>query len=373
MTFLSILWDFDPQIVDFLPPRWYGLLFGLAFIVTQQMMTKIYKKEGLNPKEVDFMLLYMVAGTIIGARIGHCLFYDWDHYTQDFSHIISILYVWEGGLASHGGGLGLLLASYLFAKKYKVKSYLWLIDRVALAVVLGGALIRLGNFANSEIVGIPTDKSWGIVFSENARNSIKALSPVEVEVSFDLRELAEGEGIMQSSQGIKLVPIAVTVDLAAKMTKKELEMFNHNIRLGQTPDGYLLGLNILPEDLANVRISDKAPVYKNNNKTLVFEAFGIPRHPAQLYESISCLLIFVLLFFIYSKFNGNSPGGLLFGLFAILVFSLRFLYEYIKENQVAIEEGMTINIGQKLSIPLIIAGVVLVVISLKKRNDTKET
>ena len=370
MTFLSVLWDFNPQIVDFLPPRWYGLLFGLAFILAQQIITHIYRTEGRNEKEIDMMLIYMVVGTIVGARLGHCLFYDWDHYTQDFSHIVSILYVWEGGLASHGGGIGLLVASYLFSKKYKVPSYLWLIDRIALVVVIGGALIRLGNFANSEIVGHPTNQSWGVVFVENARTTIKGFLSQDMEVSFDDRKLEAGERIQTTEAGVELVPLFITIELSKGLNAESATNFVHNITDYRAADGTPYGLNVLPDDLKFVEIAE-VPVVKAGTK-FQLKAWGIPRHPAQLYESISCLFIFALLFFIYKYYKGNTPDGLLFGLFAVLVFTLRFLYEFIKENQVAHEAGMVLKIGQKLSIPLVIAGFVLIVLSLvRKKKDIK--
>lgn len=370
MDFLSILWDFDPQIVDFLPPRWYGLLFGLAFITGQQVMTYVYKTEKLNVKELDWLLVYMVVGTILGARLGHCLFYDWSYYTQDLEHIISILYIWEGGLASHGGGIGLLLACFFFMKKFKAKSYLWVIDRVAIGVVIGGAFIRFGNFTNSEIVGHPTDKPWGVVFVENARNSVSRMTAKELDVTFEDRALT-GEALRLDS-GVELRPLTMTVSFAKDLSDDEANSFVKNVSEGVSQYGYPLGLNVLPESDSFVKIENLKSIGKGN-RVFTFNAWGVPRHPAQLYESISCLLIFVGLFLLYKKYNGNTPDGLIFGLFAFSVFSLRFLYEFIKENQVDIEEGMILNIGQKLSIPLILFGLVMIVMSFVKKRSNSET
>jgi prolipoprotein diacylglyceryl transferase len=169
MNLLNVLsyitWDINPDIftipiIDH-PVRWYGLFFALAFLISQQIMYFIYRKEGRPSTEVDTLTVYMVVATIVGARLGHVLFYDPVHYFQNPQKIIM---VWEGGLASHGGVIGVLVALYLFARKANV-SYLWALDRISIVAALIFCIIRLGNLMNSEMIGVPTNVSWGFIFT----------------------------------------------------------------------------------------------------------------------------------------------------------------------------------------------------------------
>lgn len=253
-----ITWNVDPEIFSIGPlsVRWYGLLFALAFILGQQILSKIYVTEGRTEGDVDVITLYMIIGTVVGARLGHTLFYDPEYY---LSNPIEILMIWKGGLASHGATIGILFALWLFSRRHKF-DYLWVLDRIVIVVALGGALIRLGNLMNSEIIGRPTDVPWAFRFLRN-------------------NEVING--------------VVASAD---------------------------------------------------------------PRHPTQLYESLSVFLLFVLLFWLWKKYKGALPKGLLFGLFVTFLFTFRFLVEFMKENQVDFEDTMALNMGQILSIPLILIG-----------------
>ncbi|HEY3404262.1 MAG TPA: prolipoprotein diacylglyceryl transferase [Ohtaekwangia sp.] len=160
-----IIWDVNPEIFNIPllnhPVRWYGLSWALGFIISQQIMYFIYKKENRPAKEIDDLTLYLIIACILGARLGHVLFYDPVHY---FNNPWLIPAVWEGGLASHGGGIGLLVGIYLFTRKTKV-NFLWIADRLTIVCALTGALIRLGNLMNSEMIGIPTHLPWGFIFT----------------------------------------------------------------------------------------------------------------------------------------------------------------------------------------------------------------
>ena len=170
MALNYIVWDVDPFIFqiplpEFLgggsrPIAWYGILWAMVFIVGYYIMKKIYKKEKLNDDQLDQLLIYMLIFTIVGARLGHCLFYEPGYY---FSNPIKFLYVWEGGLASHGGAIGILIGLYIYAKKIN-KPYLWILDRIVVPAAIGGAFIRTGNLMNSEIYGEPTTLPWGFKF-----------------------------------------------------------------------------------------------------------------------------------------------------------------------------------------------------------------
>ena len=260
MLILSyITWDVGPELLNIGPlsVRWYGLLFAMAFIVGFQIMQWMYKRENKPESDVEQLTIYMIVGTVIGARLGHCLFYNPEYY---LANPLEILMVWKGGLASHGASIGILISLYLYTKKKKV-SFLWQMDRVVIATALGGSFIRLGNLFNSEIIGKAADVPWAFIFTK--------------------------------------------VD-------------------------------------------------------------NVPRHPTQLYESLGYLIIFLILFFIYKNKYKQLNDGFIFGLFLILLFAFRFFVEFFKENQTGFEEGMAFNMGQLLSVPFVILGVILIVRSLKK-------
>jgi prolipoprotein diacylglyceryl transferase len=254
-------------------------LFALGFVIGQAIIFRVFKDEGKPEKDVETLTMFMVISTILGARLGHCLFYDPVYY---LSHPLEILFVWKGGLASHGATIGILTAIAIYVnyritatyflglipyrfQSLKVKrpgqSYLWVLDRIVIVTALAGALIRLGNLMNSEIIGLPADVPWAFVF----------------------------ESVDQQ-----------------------------------------------------------------------------PRHPAQLYESLSCLALFFVLLYLWSRRKQRTPEGLLFSIFLIVVFGLRFFYEFLKENQSDFEEGLLLNMGQTLSIPLVLAGFYVMYRSLYK-------
>ncbi len=164
MLLAFIEWSISPEIFHLGPisVRWYGFLFAMAFVAGYFIMTWIFKKESRPQPDLEQLSVYMIFGTVIGARLGHCLFYNPSYY---LSNPIEILKVWEGGLASHGAALGILAAIYFFSKKKKNYSMLWVLDRVVIVVALAGTFIRLGNLFNSEIIGIPTDVSWAFIFT----------------------------------------------------------------------------------------------------------------------------------------------------------------------------------------------------------------
>lgn len=260
-----IHWNVDPEIfwiTDSFPLRYYGLMWITGLILAYLVVQNIYKREKIPIENWEELTMYIFVGILLGARLGHCFFYEPGYY---FSHPLEILlpirevsgsYEFTGfqGLASHGGTLGAIIAVVYFWKKTKT-NLLWILDRVAIGSGITAAFIRLGNLMNSEVYGKPTDGTWGFVFER--------------------------------------------------------------------------------DDL-------------------------IPRHPTQLYEAIAYLLIFgLLLFMYYSKKIENRPG-LFVGTLLILLFSARFIIEFFKENQVQFEDGMTINMGQWLSIPFVLIGLLLV-------------
>lgn len=259
-----IIWDLNPDIfvipgIDH-PVRWYGVSWALGFLVSQQVMYYIYRREGRSSKEIDTLTIYMLIAALAGARLGHVLFYDPVDYLKEPLRIFAI---WEGGLASHGGALGILIALYFFARKTNV-GYLWIVDRLVIVSALTGSFIRFGNLMNSEIVGIPTTLPWGFIFTK--------------------------------------------ID-------------------------------------------------------------NVPRHPAQLYEGIYCLFLFILLFTLWYKYKATMKNGFLFGWFLIILFTLRFVDEFFKINQVAFENDLVLNMGQILSIPFVITGMLILIRNAIQRKQ----
>lgn len=260
--FSYIIWNTDPElftIPEFLgigpvSVRWYGLLFAAAFLFGQQIMVHIFKTEKKPLSDIDALTLYMLISTVLGARIGHFLFYEPEVL---LSNPLEVFLPPFAGLASHGAAIGILIGLWLYSRSRKGtgQTYLWVADRMVILIALAAFFIRTGNLMNSEIVGRPSDLPWAFIFMQN------------------------------------------------------------------------------------------------------LEYTQVPRHPSQLYEALSSLVLFGILFWLWNKKKASTPQGSLTGIFMIWIFTLRFFYEFLKENQVAFEETMTLNMGQILSIPAVLIGV----------------
>ncbi|MCF6206155.1 MAG: prolipoprotein diacylglyceryl transferase [Sulfurovum sp.] len=257
------IWNIDPVLLHLGPLqlRWYGLLFVGSFLIGVYLMKQIFVQEGQNPDLVDTTLIYVLIGAVIGARLMHCLAYEPDFY---LSHPIEILKVWKGGLASHGGILGVVIALWLFAKRYRL-SFEWLLARITIPGLLSATFIRLGNFFNSEILGLPSNAPWAVVFER--------------------------------------------VDMT-------------------------------------------------------------PRHPVQLYESFAYLILFIIFSLLYKRLAPQTVTKLFGGLLLITVFSVRFVLEYFKTRQADYVTTLPLTTGQLLSIPFIVAGIVWIVVNLRKPPKT---
>jgi len=187
MNIYSIVWNVDPELFSLGPlhVRWYGLLWAIGIWLALVVVQKLFKNEKLPDAWVDKLFMYTVIGTIVGARLGHCFFYEWhlldepvtflgmtfnygNHY---LSHPWELLYVWRGGLASHGGAIGIIIALYLFNKNVSHKGFIWGMDRLVIGAALTGAAIRLGNLMNSEIYGSATDLPWGFIFVRDGQTA----------------------------------------------------------------------------------------------------------------------------------------------------------------------------------------------------------
>ena len=162
--------------LGFIEVRYYGLCWALALGIGLWIFSKIFKRENLSDKTLDSLFWYAVIATVLGARLGHCYFYEPAYY---LSHPAEVLQIWNGGLASHGAAFGLLIGLYLFSRKNRL-SYIWILDRIGIAITIGGALIRLGNLFNSEVYGAPTTLPWGFIFVNGNENQTLPCHPTQL-------------------------------------------------------------------------------------------------------------------------------------------------------------------------------------------------
>lgn len=267
-----IHWNVDPVIfhIGSFGLRWYSLGFLFAFLLGYWVIQRMFQREKVDTKYLESLLVYMFLAVLVGARLGHCLFYEPEYYLTK-AHWIEIIlpfgrdasgwhFTGYQGLASHGAAFAILLAMWIYYRKYRMNP-IWIIDRLLVVIALGGAFIRLGNLFNSEIYGVQTDLPWGFIFERNHET--------------------------------------------------------------------------------------------------------VAKHPTQLYESISYFLIFLVSILVYRHKDGKLRNGVLFGWWLIALFGVRFLIEFVKEEQVEFERGMTLDMGQWLSLPFILLGVVLLVLAYK--------
>lgn len=310
-TLLYVIWTIDPTLFElgFLSVRWYGILFAMAFMAGFYIIQWIFKRENQPAAWMDSVFLTVMIGTILGARLGHVFFYQWDYYQHN---LMEIPMIWKGGLASHGAAIGIILSLYFWSKRVSKKSILWILDRVVIVVALSGLFIRGGNFMNHEIVGKPTQTESGVKFMRNYDD----ISPNDVQ----------------------------------QIT--HMEVFT-----GQNLDRNKLNA-AYDELLTNPEYAEIIEQVPN-------------RYPAQLYEAIAYFVVFIALMAVYLLTAAGSMNGLMFGMFLSIAFTARFFIEFLKEVQVAFEESMTLDMGQWLSIPLVLAGIFFIVRAIVNKN--KET
>ncbi len=371
--FNLIIWSGSPELFSFDSPvgtislRWYGILFALGFLISQQLLYYIHKKEGKPEADVETLTIYMIVATILGARLGHVIFYQPEIIWQDplgvllpFQFTPEFRFTGLQGLASHGAAIGILFALWLYSRKKKPgQNYLQVLDRIVILVALTGCLIRLGNFFNSEIIGKPTGSPSAIVFASQAKSLLEGdrtrpSNPIEA-VSF--KKNPEGLDTIPDKSPIQILVLfkpGISEDEVKYYINSEIqERLFYATESVERPTGF---------GLRSRTISDP----QTNQVLARIDINGIRRHPAQLYESISCLVLFIFLFAMWNKHKLNLPEGRIFGWFLVILWTLRFLYEFLKENQVSFEDKMPINMGQLLSIPLVIIGIVILVRSYRQ-------
>ncbi len=371
MTISYLIWNGNPEIFSFgsFALRWYGLLFALGFLISQQILYYIYRQEGKPEKDVDTLTIYMVVATVLGARFGHILFYEPQMIWNDplaiilpFEYKPVFRFTGLQGLASHGAAFGILFGLWLYSRKKKAgQSYLQVLDRIVILVALTGALIRFGNFFNSEIIGKPTDSPFSVVFVSRISEAIKDRkqdNPVES------LEITKDESLPAGAHG--RVPISLYIFFKTGTTEEQARGFLiGNVKY------YLNELDEYVDEPSAQPLHYEITQEKNGDYGARVKTFGIARHPAQLYESISCLMLFAFLFLIWKHYKENTPPGRIFGWFLLILWSLRFAYEFLKENQVGFENNMSLNMGQILSIPLVIVGIFVLVRSYRHAEVEK--
>jgi phosphatidylglycerol:prolipoprotein diacylglycerol transferase len=350
---LTITWDVGKGLdLGFLTLRFYSLLFAAGFVVGYFIMKGIFKKEGIAQEKLDTLVTYTVLATIIGARLGHVFFYQWDYYSQN---PVEILKVWEGGLASHGAAIAIIIAMIIYSRRELKKSPLWILDRLVIVIALAGCLIRMGNWFNSEIYGEMGNSNLETVFTDPPR-----------------------EYLMKNFEIIEGIDFSQT-DEALMTDSMNLPIYAMEIRFGEQQD------RIVAERVLSQRMAPFVNSFSKENKNILFPeepqiawkegatntlevyVLGIPRAPTQLYEALGYLLIFLVLYRVFMVRRLALSQGFIFGMFLILVWGFRFVVEYAKENQVSSEEGQLFNNGQLLSIPLVLAGIYFVLTASKRR------
>lgn len=366
-----IIWNVAPFVAEIgnFELHWYSLLFAAGFFFGFKIITSIYKSEGRTEADVEKLAIYMFLATLIGARLGHCIFYDWAYFQN---HILEIFLPVEfepefkftgfRGLASHGAAFGIIFSIWLYSRKYKDQRFLYVLDRIVIVVALAGACIRLGNLMNSEIVGKPAASFSSFVFVHPTQERL------EGEFGKDIIKNVSFTSLGKDSVNFGYPITELKMTLTTKRIDSAEAFVNTAVwnTIYNAPD--------YPEHIA-------LPVDKNmflgsriiDEKTQEIDVlvYGIPRYPAQLFEAISCVLLFGLLYGLYKKYGKDTPEGLLFGLFVVILFSLRFVYENFKENQSQFEEGMQWNMGQLLSIPLVLVGIFVLVRAIRLKNQQK--
>ncbi|PKH66100.1 prolipoprotein diacylglyceryl transferase [Flavobacterium sp. ALD4] len=291
---LNIVWNPSEGIdLGFFIIRFYSLMFVVAFGLGWYIMKNIYDRENESIEKLDSLFIWTVLATLLGARLGHVIFYDWEYFRN---HLLEIFlpfrftptfeFTGYAGLASHGAAISIIISMYYYSKKILKRPLLWILDRIVIGVASGAIFVRLGNFFNSEIIGKETSSSFGIKF---------------VRDQFSARDAVNATQIPNPTQAYQA--IATNPQFA----------------------------NLL----------EQVPA----------------RHPAQLYEAFCYVFVFAALFFLYWKTEARLKSGLLFGLFLVLLFSVRIVVEFVKESQGGFESSLgLLSTGQWLSIPFILIG-----------------
>lgn len=295
-SFLAFVWNPSEGIeIGSFVIRYYSLMFVVAFALGWYIMKHIFIRENEPLEKLDSLFIYTVVATLIGARLGHVIFYQSELFREDPLSILLPIrtkpefeFTGFSGLASHGAAIAIILFMIYFSKKIMKQSLLWVLDRVVIPVASGAIFVRLGNFFNSEIVGHETNSAFGIKFVQ--------------------------------------------------------DFYSKN------------------DAVLNTKIANPKEAYKSisDNPEFSYLLDKVPAlHPSQLYEAFGYVFVFLILFFMYWKTEARKKEGLLFGMFMVLLWSVRFVVEFVKASQGGFEKYPVFNAlttGQWLSIPFVLIG-----------------
>ena len=304
---LHMIWNPSEGIdLGFIMIRYYSLMFVIAFALGLFIMKKIFIRENEPLEKLDSLLIYTIIGTLLGARLGHVIFYQSELFSEDpWSILLPIRTVPEleftgfSGLASHGAAIAIIISTYIFSKKVMHKPLLWLLDRIVITVASGAVFVRIGNFVNSEIVGEETTSKLGVKFIQDYYSKYDAVNETKI-------------------------------------------------------GDYRQAYQAIANDPNFVHLLEQVPL----------------KYPAQLFEAFAYVFVFIILFILYWKTNIREKQGFLFGLFLVLLWSVRFVVEFFKESQGGIETmfGNILKTGQLLSIPFVFLGIYFMWKSYQKRE-----
>lgn len=302
---LNIVWNPSEGInLDFFMIRFYSLMFVVAFGLGWYILKGIFVRENESIDKLDSLFVWTVLATLLGARLGHVFFYDWEYYSNNLAEILlpfrfnpHFEFTGFQGLASHGAAISIIFAMYYYSKKILKKPVLWILDRIVIGVASGAIFVRLGNFFNSEIVGKVTDSAFGIQF---------------IRDRFTARDAVTLTNIADTNEAFKAIQ----------------------------------------NDPQFSTLLSQVPL----------------KHPAQLYEAFCYVFVFAILYFLYWKTDARLKSGYLFGLFLVLLWSVRFVVEFVKESQGGFESALGVfSTGQWLSIPFIFIGFYFMFRPIKKQ------
>ena len=340
------LWNPDPAaiVLGNIAVGWYGILFALGLLSAWRLVIFMYHKEGKAGQDLGALLIYLMVGTIIGARLGHCLFYDPLPY---FRNPLGIFTLWEGGFAGHGAAAGLLIACLIFSRRKKEQPFFWLADRIAIVAALVASLIRLGDFINADYIGTPTSEPYGVVFLSPFRDVART-------IDFTLARLdAEQDTTVQNTQpGIVPVRLHFINTPGTAATAEDQSRLRSALRIA-------LQTNPVSRiHLADPGSNDTA-LTPDGPHGLSMTLPVVARHPVQLYEAGLYGFLFVVLAGNWWKHRSALPHGVFLGQILVVLFAGRFVLEYLKEDVTSVESGLFLSVGQILSVPFIVFGAYL--------------
>ena len=371
--FHYILWDQSGELFSWgqFTMRWSGLLLVIAFIVGRQVLVYIYKKEGKLVKDADLLIVYLVIAVTLGARLGHVIFYQPQLWSKPltvflpFSFKPSFHFIGMTGFSSHGAALGILFGVWLYCLRNKPRqSYLHVLDRISMLAVWIAIPFLIGSFLNSEVEGVPTNSAVGAVMIQPVTLGINKLpccimrnpggeNPLTQVIAKKNKDVAKREDGHHS--------IALYLFFKAGIPTEVVDEF----MLGDVKT-YLFDMSQLIYEPGTLPLHYAVFKEPTGDFEVRVRTIGVARYPVQLFEAVSYLILFMFLFWYWYKYKLTLPSGRIFGFSMIVFWGLRFGYEFLKENKVSFVKDLGLNKAQILSIPMVMIGIAVLVLSHRK-------